>query len=75
MLSCARLDAMPKRPCFICGITARFLKEVSNNSDVDYYRCDRCGAVWTLDRADPNKPPFIVYAPDDGPAKKSRSEG
>jgi uncharacterized Zn finger protein len=57
-------DPMPKRLCPHCSTTARFLVEMSKNSHVDY-RCDRCGAVWTQDRADPNKPPFVVVQPND----------
>jgi len=32
----------------------------SDQAHVDYYRCDFCGNVWVLDRADPTKPPRLV---------------
>jgi len=36
------------------------LVETSKGADVDYYRCDSCGAVWTLDHIDPTKPQKFV---------------
>jgi hypothetical protein len=51
---------MPKRSCPKCGKTARFLADSSATAVVDYYRCDFCGAVWVLDRADPTQPPRFV---------------
>jgi predicted RNA-binding Zn-ribbon protein involved in translation (DUF1610 family) len=52
---------MPNRPCPNCGKAAgRFLVETSKDARVDYYRCDSCGAVWTLDRIDPTKPQKFV---------------
>ena len=54
---------MPNRPCPNCGKTGRFLVETSKDAIVDYYRCDGCGAVWLLDRSDPNQPPKLVTPP------------
>lgn len=58
LLFCAPL--MPMQPCPDCGGAGRFLTDSSENASVDYYRCDRCGAVWVLDRVDSGKPPRIV---------------
>ena len=52
---------MPNRPCPNCGKAAgRFLPETSKDARVDYYRCDLCGTVWTLDRTDQTKPQRFV---------------
>ena len=40
--------------------TPRTLDAPSQFAMVNYYRCDKCGAVWNVDKADPNGPIHIV---------------
>jgi len=48
---------MPTRPCPDCRATApRFLPGSSAYSWVNYYRCDACGHVFSIDVNDPNGP-------------------
>ena len=44
------------KSCRECGHTGRFLRELSTNSYVNYYRCAECGHVWCHDRSDPTTP-------------------
>jgi hypothetical protein len=37
--------------CPKCLQPGRHLAATSANATVDYYRCDRCGHVWTIDKA------------------------
>jgi len=39
------------------------LENSSENSLVDYYRCDRCGHVWANDKRNPDAPPRDIMAP------------
>jgi uncharacterized Zn finger protein len=36
--------------CPKCTHHGRHLAASSQNALVDYYRCDRCGHVWTIDK-------------------------
>lgn len=46
---------MPQRPCPACGTdTPRRLDSTSEVAAVNYYRCARCGHVWTVDKQDPS---------------------
>ena len=54
---------MLNRVCPLCRQPGRLLDVSSNNpfrSVVDYYRCDPCGCVWSLSKADPNAPAVNV---------------
>ena len=48
---------MPQRLCLICRIEGRLLENTSQNVFVLYYRCDRCGHIWTHEKANPDAPP------------------
>jgi Zn ribbon nucleic-acid-binding protein len=41
---------MPARICPKCATPGRHLAATSENAVVDYYRCDKCGHVWAVDR-------------------------
>jgi uncharacterized Zn finger protein len=43
---------MQRQPtlCTECFRTGRHLAASSENSLVDYYRCDHCGHVWAIDK-------------------------
>ena len=63
---------MPTRTCPHCEAAApRYLPYSSSGSSADYYRCDGCGFVFTLDRSNPDGPHHAVTInepphPDDG---------
>ena len=59
------LRPMPTRPCPHCQRPARYLKDSSANSLVEYYRCDHCKDVWVVDPKDPDKPLRLVTLPRD----------
>ena len=46
----AREVMMPARICSKCQTAGRHLAATSENAVVDYYRCDRCGHVWAIDK-------------------------
>ena len=62
-------SAMPHRACPVCRVQGRLLEETSKEALVEYYRCDKCGRIWTHRKADPNSPPTLVTvkARDAGP--------
>ena len=40
---------MPTQPCLVCQLLAvRWLETVTEEAHLNYYRCERCGHVWTL---------------------------
>ena len=41
------LTCMGNLACGVCHKPTRKLEEASNNAEVDYYHCSRCGQVWT----------------------------
>ena len=44
---------MPTQPCPAChGPTTRRLDGASEDAYVNYYRCERCGHVWTTSKDD-----------------------
>lgn len=46
---------MPVRHCPVCqNPTPRFLEGVSAEALVWYYRCERCGHVWNVQKNDPD---------------------
>jgi rubredoxin len=47
---------MPHRLCPICPVQGRLLEHTSKDAMVEYYRCDKCGHVWTHEKGDPNSP-------------------
>ena len=51
---------MPSPTCPKCHRVGRHLIASSENSVVDYYRCDSCGHVWTLDRQGVRRDVMIV---------------
>jgi hypothetical protein len=51
---------MPHRLCRNCQIQGRLLEGPSEDAFVEYWRCDRCGHIWTHDKANPNLPPKDV---------------
>lgn len=53
---------MPERPCPNCPAKAlRFLPGASDSTSyVNYYRCDACGHVFTVSKADPDGPPRAI---------------
>jgi DNA-directed RNA polymerase subunit RPC12/RpoP len=44
---------MPHRLCASCGSPGRLVEGPSQDSQVDYYRCDYCGHVWAIRKDDP----------------------
>jgi uncharacterized Zn finger protein len=54
---------MPARICSHCGQPGRLLEMVSLQPLVDYYRCDSCGQVWAVNKADTTLPPQIISPP------------
>ena len=46
---------MHNRQCPRCNRTGSLLVEESVMSDVDYYGCDECSVIWSLDERDPSK--------------------
>ena len=47
---------MPTPACPHCAAAPRYLPYSSSHSSADYYRCDGCGFVFTLDRSNPDGP-------------------
>lgn len=62
---------MPERACPTCQHSGRLLPDSSTGAQVEYYRCDVCGTVWSHDKDDPLAPVRIVLRPksDTPPAK------
>ena len=54
----------PRRP-------GRLLPASSTGAQVEYYRCDSCGTVWTRDKEDPQAPQRIVLRPTSGTRAKA----
>ena len=55
---------MPTRPCPNCHAPSpRYLPATSEHADVNYYRCDPCGHVWTMPKDKPESPPRHVTPP------------
>jgi len=54
---------MAHRTCPTCQQPGRLLENASENSLVDYYRCDRCGHVWANDKRNPDAPSRDIMAP------------
>ena len=53
--------AVPIRPCPHCQTpTAKHLEASSKDAWVNYYRCERCGHVWTVPKDAPFAPPKSV---------------
>ena len=40
--------------------SVRLLEDSSKDALVNYFRCERCGCVWTVPKSDPDAPPQIV---------------
>ena len=52
---------MSIRPCPSCHASSpRFLPATSQHADVNYYRCDPCGHVWTIPKSNPDGPPHHI---------------
>jgi len=56
---------MPHRICPNCQIQGRLLEGPSQDSMVEYWRCDQCGHVWSHDKSNPNAPRNDVTVPKD----------
>jgi len=41
----------------------RILTGASQDSWVDYYRCDKCHVVWVHDKQNPEAPPRLITPP------------
>jgi len=55
---------MPIRPCPDCGApTPRKLDGMSADVQVWYYRCEKCGCVWNVPKAQPDGPQRPVTEP------------
>ena len=62
---------MPTRPCPHCQQSAPHLPHSSKHATADYYRCDPCRFVFTVDKSNPNGPHHAVTRnrpPDGGSA-------
>ena len=51
---------MPYRLCPICKLQGRLLEHTSQDAVVEYFRCDRCGHIWSHQRMDPAAPAVDV---------------
>ncbi len=58
---------MSIQPCPQCRMPApRLLETVSNDAQVNYYRCQVCGHVWTLPKGEMDAvPTAITHRKDD----------
>lgn len=63
---------MPYRLCPNCRVRGRLLEQTSKDALVEYYRCDKCGHVWTHDKRDPERIEHITELPPERSAKRSR---
>jgi len=54
---------MLERLCPTCQHAGRLLPDSSTGAQVEYYRCDSCGTVWTHHKDDPLAPVRIVLRP------------
>jgi len=48
------LFSMPQLLCPVCRIEGTLLEHSSQDAVVDYFRCSRCGRIWTHRKGDPN---------------------
>jgi hypothetical protein len=46
--------------CPKCERLGRLLESTSSIANVEYYRCDVCGHVWTYEKHNPDAPPKDV---------------
>ena len=52
---------MPIQPCIECqSLAIRWLDALSKDAHVNYYRCERCGHVWTLPKGETDVVPVAV---------------
>jgi len=52
---------MPTQPCLACqSLAVRWLETVSGEAHVNYYRCERCGHVWTLPKGQGDAAPTAI---------------
>ena len=52
---------MPIQPCPECRtLAARLLEAVSNDAHVNYYRCEKCGHVFTLPKGEVGAVPTAI---------------
>ena len=58
-----RFTGMPHRICPNCHIQGRLLEAASSEAYVEYYRCAKCGHVWTHEKGNPDAPPRDVTLP------------
>ena len=55
---------MPIRPCPECHTeTPRVLDGESRDAYVRYYRCEKCGHVWSIAKSNPDGPIHHVTTP------------
>ena len=55
---------MPTRPCPDCGQPApRHLPDTSAKSVANFYRCDKCGHVFSVSKDNPDAPSRHVTPP------------
>lgn len=55
---------MPIRPCPECHTeTPRVLDGASRDAYVWYYRCEKCGHVWSIAKSNPDGPIHHVTTP------------
>jgi hypothetical protein len=62
---------MPGRKCPRCSKPGRFLPATSEHAVVDYYRCDWCRHVWTVDKKDTTSRLRDITIPVQDPSQKS----
>jgi uncharacterized Zn finger protein len=69
----ATLSPMPVPPCPSCDeMTAHHLGSSSRNAFVNYYSCQACLHIWTIDKRHPSKVTHITPAPE---TRKDRRAG
>lgn len=55
---------MPYRKCPECKNDGRLLDRISKDALVEYYRCDKCGCIWTHDKKDHDLSQRVTFRPE-----------
>ena len=51
---------MPHSLCPVCRIEGTLLESSGEDAVVEYFRCSRCGRIWTHRKGDPNSPAKVT---------------
>jgi DNA-directed RNA polymerase subunit RPC12/RpoP len=65
------LAGLPTLTCPACSrLTPRRLDETSKDAYADYYRCEACGHVWSVNKKDPTLVHHVTPLPEKPPPDK-----